>query len=88
MELSIPIVAIGMIIYKNKLLIFRDWDPTVGSITNAIRRDEDSTATKVIGIYFMKPPTVPGQNNRGTKTAIVVRVEAIIGSDILEDAFR
>ena len=36
----------------------------------------------------MKPPTVPGQNNKGTKTAIVVRVEAIIGSDILEDAFR
>ena len=37
---------------KNKLLIYCDWDPTVGNITSAIRSEEDKTATKVMGIYF------------------------------------
>ena len=39
-----------------------------------------------MGIYFINPPVVPGQNNSGTKTAIVVKVDAMIGKDILEAA--
>ena len=39
-----------------------------------------------MGIYFINPPVVPGQNNSGTKTAIVVKVDAMIGNDILEAA--
>ena len=41
----------------------------------------------VMGIYFIKPPVVPGQKSNGTKAAIVVKVEAIIGRDILDAAF-
>ena len=40
----------------------------------------------MIGIYFINPPVVPGQNNNGIKAAIVVKVEAIIGNDILDAA--
>ena len=39
-----------------------------------------------MGIYFINPPVVPGQNNSGTKTAIVVKVEAMMGNDILDAA--
>ena len=87
-ELSKPIIITGIITYKKRLLIFGDWDPTVGKITKAIKRDDDKTATKVMGIYFINPPVTPGQNNSGINTAIVVKVEAMIGNDILEDAFK
>ena len=40
----------------------------------------------VIGRNFMNSPTTPGQNNRGTKTASVVAVEAITGQAIREAA--
>ena len=87
-ELSMPMIITGIITYKKRLLIFGDWDPTVGKITKAIKSDDDKTATKVMGMYFIKPPVTPGQNNNGINTAIVVKVEAIIGSDILDDAFK
>ena len=57
-------------------------------MTKAIKRDDDKTATKVMGIDFINPPVTPGQDNSGINTAIVVKVEAMKGHDILEDAFR
>ena len=39
-----------------------------------------------MGIYFIKPPVVPGQKSNGMNAAIVVRVDAIIGRDILDAA--
>ena len=60
--------------------------PIIGTTIKAITRLELSTDITVIGIYFINPPVVPGQNNSGTKTAIVVKVDAMMGNDILEAA--
>ena len=59
----------------------------IGTTIRAIARLDPKTEITVIGIYFIKPPVVPGQKSNGTKAAIVVKVEAMIGRDILEAAF-
>ena len=53
--------------------------PKVGTKISAYSIDADSVAIKVIGMYFMNSPTIPGQNSSGENAAIRVRVEEITG---------
>ncbi len=43
------------------------------------RKRADKVAIRVIGMYFMNSPTMPGQNNSGEKAATRVAVAAITG---------
>ena len=62
--------------------------PITGMNTSATIKDEPNTAIKVIGIYCINCPTIPGQNNKGAKAANVVAVEAVIGHAIVFAALR
>ena len=56
--------------------------PRTGTNNKAINKEAINTQITVIGRYFIKPPTIPGQNNSGKNTISVVMVDAIIGHDI------
>ncbi len=51
-----------------------------GLITRATKREEAKTMIRVIGMYFINSPIIPGQKARGIKAARVVRVDAMIGN--------
>ena len=59
--------------------------PVIRSIVvsgNATASEADRVAISVIGRYFMNCPTTPGQNRRGEKAAMRVKVAAITGPDM------
>ena len=48
-------------------------------MTRATKSDDDNTMMRVIGMYFINSPTIPGHTASGKKAASVVAVLAIIG---------
>ena len=55
-------------------------DACTGLITIATNNDDSKHTINVIGMYFMKSPTIPGKNNNGANEAIIVRVAIVTGN--------